>query len=116
MQYLRRVQGVAAERSAVESAAWKSWRSQYPALAEYLETETWDDGKARQTSTLLLFCEAGSVKGCLNDRETDRALWVTAGTIQGVIEALEKALAAGTGEWRSRPLQFHRGNGKKGKN
>ena len=116
MRFLKRVQESTEASRQQLSHEWSTFRSRFPALAEYLEVDSWDDGKTRLTSTLLVFVEDGSVKGCLNDREADRALWVTAGSIQGVIEALEAALAAGTGDWRARTNGSNRRNGKKSKN
>jgi len=116
MRFLKRVQEDTSAQAAEQSASWKSFQSKYPALAEYMSAETWDDGKPRQTSTLTFFYEDGCVKGCLNDREADRALWVTAGALLEALEAIEKALAAGTGDWRARNSWNRRNSPKKGKN
>lgn len=73
----------------------------YAALTEYLTAATWEDGTARMPSTLLIFAEDGYYKGCLNDRDASRSLWVAGASIPDVLEALEGHLRAGTGEWRS---------------
>jgi hypothetical protein len=116
MRFLKRVQE--SERS-VESqlgAEWSLFKSRHPALAEYLEVDAWEDGRPRQTSTLLLFLEDGVVKACLNDRDADRALWVSGGSVAGVLESLEAALSGGTGEWRTRAVNGRRATSKRNKN
>jgi len=100
MSFLKKV----VERDGVKkremAAEWGKWKAKFPALAEWLETDLWPDGSARKTSTLLVFVEGGAVKGCLNDRDGCQSLWASSGSIQGLLEALEGALASGEGEWR----------------
>jgi hypothetical protein len=72
-----------------------------PALVEYLLSDKWDDGKVRVTSTLLLFVDQGEWKACLNDRDGGRVAFVTAGTVAGLLGALEEQLQAGSAEWRA---------------
>jgi hypothetical protein len=69
-------------------------------LFEYLGSTSYDDGSARRTSTLLVFIEDSRVKGCLNDRQEERSLWVTEDTLEDLLVGLEMVLAAGTGDWR----------------
>lgn len=76
---------------------------EFPLLREYLCTTRWDDGKPRQTATLLLVTEMGAWKACLNDRACSRSLWVTAESYQGVLRAVEDALGSATPGWR--PVQ-----------
>lgn len=82
-----------------------------PALMEYLTLTAWDDAKPRKTATLLLFVEEGQWKGCLNDRDAGRSLWVTGGSVEGVVATLEARLASGGGEWRR---SYGKGPPKKG--
>lgn len=87
-----------------------AFRGRYPALAEWLSAQQYPDGTARETSTLLAFIEGGLYKGCLNDRDNARGLWASSGSFEGLLEALEGHLQAGTGEWRqSAPRQGARG-------
>lgn len=72
----------------------------FPVLVEYLSCEQWDDGTARQSSTLLLFIEEGCFKLCLNDRAASRKAWVSGRTAEEAFSTLESALAAGGVEWR----------------
>lgn len=78
------------------------FESLYPNLTEYLTAESWDDGKARRTSTLLVFFEAGSLKLCLNDRDSNRSAFFCEGTMADTLARIESALTDGTVEWRNR--------------
>lgn len=81
---------------------------QYPTLFTFMAQETDDAGKPRQTSTLLLLVEQGQAKGCLKERDHDVSLWVSAGSILGVLAALEKGLNASPVAWRTPFKPQHR--------
>jgi len=84
----------------------------YPALCEYLALTKWEDGKPRETSTLLIFVGDGGLVGGLNDRANGQTLWVTEDSIQGLLDGIEEHLREGTGVWR-RNVQQGRGGAKK---
>lgn len=73
----------------------------YPTLVEYLVTVKWDDGSARERSTVTLFIEDGSVKLALNDRDLSRSLYVTADSLDEALGALEEALKDDSADWRA---------------
>lgn len=72
----------------------------HPCLWEYLTLTAWESGKPRTTATLLAFVEEGKFKICLNDRENQRAAWVSGATFTEAIDRLEAALIASEAEWR----------------
>jgi len=74
---------------------------QYPALWDFMTTDRWDDGKARQRSTLTIFCEGGAFKASLNDRDGKCSGFTTAATFSDVLGALEEALQNETIDWRA---------------
>lgn len=74
----------------------------YPTLVEYLGQDTWEDGTAREVSTVLAVMECGLFKGCLIDKEGERTLWVTAPTPEKLWMALESALSGPRPDWRKR--------------
>jgi len=74
----------------------------FPGIWEYLTRLEYEDGKARQVSTVLIFYEDGAAKVCLNDRDTSQVAWSSGGTIQEALEALEAKLQQGHAEWRVR--------------
>lgn len=71
-----------------------------PALAAHLCQTTWEDGEARQTSTLSIFTGDGCFKACLRDRELGLCLWVAAKCYAALPLALEAALTDPNTVWR----------------
>jgi len=117
VSFLRKVDQV---RRIVEERATLSeskWLQDHPAVGEYLTTTEWPDGGQRQTSTLLVFYEAGEVRVCLNDREQGRSLWATGSTLEGAFLALENRCKDEKAEWRvsvvtTKPSHKHNKNRK----
>lgn len=73
----------------------------FPVLYEYLTRDKYEDGKPRQTATISLMIEDGAAKGCLNDRDCSRSVWVTSDSPQSILSALEAALSADVEpDWR----------------
>jgi len=71
----------------------------YPHLHERLSETKWDDGKSRKTDTLMLFREHSMWKILIHDREARCKAWVSSGTWEGVLLALERGIGEGTLEW-----------------
>lgn len=82
------------------SPAVAAWANAYPALWEYLTLDAYEDGEARLTSMLMFFAEDGCFKGCLQDRQEGRSLWVTGESLVLCLDALEARLQAGNADWR----------------
>lgn len=62
------------------------------------------EGSDRKTGTMLLFLEAGTIKACLGDRETELNAFVSAKTFQGLLEACDKGLKTGALDWREKKV------------
>lgn len=77
-----------------------SWGVRFPRLLEHMSDESWEDGSARETSTLTLKVEAGRWNVALNDRCAKASGYVTADTMEGALEALETALEECRVDWR----------------
>ncbi len=75
----------------------------YPCLWEHLSVAKYPDGTLRVLSTLTLFCDAGTVKLCLNDRDQGLTAWASGGSWRACLLALEAGLANDTLEWRQPP-------------
>ncbi len=73
-----------------------------PTLYQFLTDDKWDDGSQREPGTLLLFADAGRFKACLNDRDSGRSVFVSAVSLEGILEALEEGLAGDSLEWREK--------------
>lgn len=72
----------------------------YPGLWEFMTSARYADGSPRVPGTLTLFVDAGSVKGCLNDRDQSLTGWASATTVDGLLEALEAGLTGDSLDWR----------------
>lgn len=70
------------------------------ALKAHLAMETWPDGSARETSTLMLCWGEGRFRACLNDRAGQRSVWVSNLTLEACLDALERGLQTDSLEWR----------------
>lgn len=80
----------------------KDFEARYPHLMSHLCDEKWDDGTARDTSTLLFFVDGGVLKCCLNDRSSGRVCFKTAATMTTLLLALESGLEEDSLEWRAK--------------
>jgi hypothetical protein len=78
----------------------------YPAIHEYLSLDRHDDGKKRETATMLVLCDSGMLKAWFNDRDNQRAAWVGATNLEGLFLALEDGLQCDTLEWRPSKAAF----------
>lgn len=72
----------------------------WPAVWEYISADQWEDGVLRQTSTLQIFVDRGSVKVAMKDREAGKICFCAGRDVQEALDALESALRGGTAEWR----------------
>lgn len=81
----------------------------YPALAEFLSLETWGEGEARTRGTLTIFWEEGMFKASVNNRDSEEVAFVAKQAFKGLLDAVEKGLAADSLDWRS---QARKGQGK----
>lgn len=79
----------------------------YPLLWTYLTDDTWDDGKPRERSTLMLICEGGVLKVWLNDKALRRSVWVTGESPEDAMGALEQGLRDECLPWRPAAQQGH---------
>jgi len=77
-----------------------TFAKKYPALAEFLALEQWDQETPRQRGTLTLFFEDGAFKASVNDRDSESVAFVTKGSFQALLESVEKGLAQSTLDWR----------------
>ncbi len=71
-----------------------------PALLEYLLQDHYENGDKRETSTITVFSGPQGLQACLNDRDGGRVAFVTGGTVEAILEALEAGLQMGDLDWR----------------
>jgi len=76
------------------------FREKYPLLFEYLHDTQWDDGSAREQSSITVKIEQGRFNLALSDKDARASLYITADTIVDGLACFEKALKAGNADWR----------------
>lgn len=106
--------GAAANEAKGAAASDPALEKTCPTLHAFM-TLTEEDGKPRSPSSLVVFTEDGTWKGCLSEKDAGLQLWRTGETLQKLLGALEKALAGGNADWRRRYVPEGRGKGRKGK-
>lgn len=74
--------------------------TKYPLIVEYLSTQQWEDGSARELSALSITLGEGMMKLALNDKELKQSLYTAAPTLDEALKLMEGCLKAGNGEWR----------------
>jgi len=80
-----------------------------PALAEFLAADKWGDGADRVPGTILIFVDAGTLKACINDKDQDAVAFLTARTMQELLESIEAGLRSGKLDWRAQRAPGGRG-------
>lgn len=100
MELLRQKTSQPEGQSSAATSIEGSWNSMYPGLCLLLSAERFPDGKARETSTLLIFCADGYVKLCLNERHAGETAWSSGRSLEEALESMERGLQAGSLQWR----------------
>jgi len=77
-----------------------NWVKRFPSLCEYLSHMEYDDGSKRELSTVTIREQDGRVLVALNDKDTSATAYISGEDVLGALQALEKALVAGTADWR----------------
>jgi hypothetical protein len=91
-----------AQNSLPGKAASDKLSEGYPSLTEFLIEVLWEDGKPRETGTVLLFVQEGRWKACLNDRDADASCFVSARTLGELLAVMDAAIEDPSVEWRDR--------------
>jgi len=73
----------------------------YPRLYEFIMDGVYDDGKPRETGTMLVCFGQGLWKAWLHDKDSAASCWVSGSTLQNVLDAAEAVFEEGCGEWRA---------------
>lgn len=72
----------------------------YPTLLEWMETDQWEDGSARATTTLFVFVDAGSIKVMMKDRDGAQVAFASSDSLEELLEGLERGLREGSTVWK----------------
>lgn len=73
----------------------------YPDLREFLTCPKWADGSSRALGSLTVFCDDGRLKACVNDKECNRVLFVSAESLEGLLEAIDSQIGNDGADWRA---------------
>jgi hypothetical protein len=65
-----------------------------------LTTLVWEDGSERDPSSLTVFWQEGSLKGCLRDKGNERVTFVSGPYLESVLMLLDRGLSSGNLDWR----------------
>lgn len=87
--------------SRAASAEDAALAKKHPHLHEYMTSTRYEDGAARQTSSVLIFVQDGLWKAMLKDRDANETLWATGDTMAAAVASLDAMLGSGKGEWRA---------------
>lgn len=72
-----------------------------PTLWEHLTATTWpEDGSPRETSSLLVFVQDGTLKAMVRDKNHNACLWVAAQSLTSLLCVLEQQLSDPAADWR----------------
>lgn len=72
----------------------------YPRIVEYLTTDAWEDGSAREPSALSVMMRDEDVLLALNDKDLKQSLYTQAESLTEALKLMEGALATSKGAWR----------------
>lgn len=100
MGYVRRFSRPDQAALARPVATDPEWLSELPAVHDYLTAVRDEDGAARRTSTITIFCEQGAWKVFLNERTINASLCATGPTVKDALGALEIMLEGDDPPWR----------------
>ncbi len=101
MQFIKRSESVPGQRPTDPAPDPQGCIDRFPATYEFVTTALWDDGKKRETGTVMVLAEGGRWKAWVHDRDGKRSCFVSAPTFPSLFEAVEDVLANGAGDWRS---------------
>ena len=91
---------VAAGGDSVEVVEEEGFMASYPHLWRYLTQTRWEDGTARQPSSLSIFSQHGKWTIMLAEKNWGLILFATADRLEGLWEALDARLADPRADWR----------------
>jgi hypothetical protein len=88
------------------------YERKYEALSEFLGSQVWEDGGRRTPGTLMVFVDDGMIKAGLRDRDGGYIAFVSATTLDGLLDALESGIKTQSLEWRKEKADW-KGNKKR---
>lgn len=100
--------GVKRDESAEFALPECAFTEDYPGLWEFVARQVYQ-GSPRDTGKLVFFSDGGKATLCLIDRCTGQVAFFTAESLDEVLVGAEKALQAGSLDWRTDKKAKYRG-------
>jgi hypothetical protein len=72
-----------------------------PTVQEFLFSSKWPDGQPRSTGTILLFTDLGQLKARVVDKDGSRVAFVSAESLERILDAIEQGLQTDHLDWRA---------------
>lgn len=98
--FLGRAKAAKAAKGKAASVSDPDFCGLYPAIGEYLYATVDEEKKPRQTATLMIFADGGSLKMLLNDRASQQSMWAQGATFDEALADLERRIVDDTSAWR----------------
>lgn len=76
-----------------------AFKSLYPTLHSWMVLGR-TGGKARKVGSIVIFCEDGRWKACVNDKQSGQVAFVSGDSWDGLLGAIDRGLKAGSLDWR----------------
>lgn len=91
--------GVKSDESAEFALDECGFFEEYPGIWEFIARQSYQ-GSPRATGKVVVFAEGGKATFCLIDRNTGQVAFYTAESLADALVGCEKALQAGSLDWR----------------
>lgn len=72
----------------------------YPNILEFLSRVRWEDGATRVSGTLMFLVDDGTLKMCLNDRDTVASVFLSGNSLTDLLKKAEAGLGDGSLDFR----------------
>lgn len=99
MSFLKKVDKSQPNQALLAGKVDEEFKKKFPALWEFLTVARYEDGQARETSTISISVADDGYKVCLRDRDNGRCLWVTGMTFFDTLKTLEATLKSEDAPW-----------------
>jgi len=86
----------------------------FPALWEFLTLTSWGDDQPRAPGSLTLFLGESGLQACVADKDGGRVAFVSADSLELLLQSVEGGLAVDKLDWRKPREQGGGRTGKKG--
>lgn len=98
---LKRLHKTASTRTAHVGTVDAGTRKKYPGLVELLSDEADCEGVNRELSSITIKWQEGTWRAAVHEPNLEMSLWVSAPTLDTLLQALEQRIEAEDADWRA---------------